>query len=368
MENEHVSVVVEPNGTVSIFDKSTKKAYEDLNYLTDQGECGNAWKHAAPQSDGKLNTLGVHARIGIVESGPLVSTIAAEYDFTVPVESDTLARSPHTVDLPVRAEYRLEKGSPALKVTVCVRNDARDHWLRANFPTGIDTDVTWADSHFDVLSRPIAVPDSIGWVEQAFGTHPLRTFVDMTDGTNGLALLTKGLFEYEAFEDRQNTLALTLLRACKIKLEGSEKKQELPDMGIQCPGAQRFEYAICVHEGDWKRAALLSKAACFYAPVRAAMTGRGKGDLPEEAGLFAIDNLNIHVTAVKQAEDGSGLIVRFFNADCSQQKVTLTFGKDIPRAALCKMDESEVEDMRVAGTVVDCVVAPKKIRTVKVVL
>src|SRR5690606_7076193 len=128
-------------------------------------------------------------------------------------------------------------------------------------------DVTWADSHFDVVSRPVPLPDSTGWVEQAEGTHPLRTFVDMSDGKNGLALLTKGIYEYEAFEDESRTLALTLIRACRIKLAVSEEKQaELPDQGVQCPGRHRFEYAICAHDGDWRRANLLREAALYHTP------------------------------------------------------------------------------------------------------
>jgi len=60
-----------------------------------------------------------------------------------------------------------------------------------------------------VLARPVAVPDSTGWVEEAFGTQPLRSWVDLTDGRDGLAILPKGLYEYEACEDRQRTLLVT---------------------------------------------------------------------------------------------------------------------------------------------------------------
>ena len=81
------------------------------------------------------------------------------------------------VNLPVRVEYRLERDSEVLKVKLSVDNQAKDHWQRANFPTGIDTDVSWADSHFDIIARDVSVPDPTGWVEQPQKTHPLRTFV-----------------------------------------------------------------------------------------------------------------------------------------------------------------------------------------------
>ncbi len=369
MENEQFTVKVNANGSVNILCKKTGKGYENLNYLSDEGECGNAWQHKAPSCDRKYNTLDVTADITTSVSGPLVSCIVAEYNFSVPVDSDDTCRSEQMVDLPVKVEYRLEKGSEELKVKLTLDNRARNHWLRANFPTNTETDVTWADSHFDVVSRLIAIPESTGWVEPACGTHPLRTFVDMNDGETGLAVLSKGLYEYEAFEDKEHTLALSLLRACQIKLMVSEeKKSELSDTGIQCPGKQRFEYAICFHAGGWNDARLLKKAADYYTPVRAAMTGRGKGELPMQGNLFTVDNTSIHITCVKQAEDGSGLIIRLFNPLDSKQTVSFSFSRNILQAKLCRMDESEIEVVEANGNTLVYESAAKKIVTLKLVM
>lgn len=370
MENEHIRVNVNSNGTVDIYNKSTGKLYKNLNYLMDQGECGNAWKHVSPVYDRKYVSLGVSANIAVLENGPLASTISAEYKFPVPVDyADGSSRNDRLIDMPVIVEYTLEKGSQALKVKLTVNNTAKDHWLRVGMPTGLQTDYTWSDSHFDVVARPISIPDSTGWVEPAGGTHPLRTFVDMTDGQDGFAVLTKGIFEYEAFEDAQNTLALTLIRACRIKLAVSEEKQtELPDIGVQCPGTRVFEYAICVHHGDWKKAGLLGKAAEYFTPVRCAMTGRGKGSLPLEGSLFTINSTNLHVTCVKQADDGSGLIIRLFNPAENTEEMILSFGKNIVRAALCRMDECNIADVESKGRYINFMIGPKKILTFKVVL
>ena len=368
MENANLHVEVNGDGTVDITHKKTGRIYKNLNYLTDEGECGNAWMHTDLRYDRKYNTLGINAKVAVTTSGPVVSCITADCDFEVPVDyADGTRRSESMVNLPVKIEYRLEKDSDILKVKLIVDNTAKDHWLRANFPTDINTNISWSDSHFDVISRDIPVPDPTGWVEQPRGMHPLRTFVDLTDGKNGLALLNKGLFEYEAFEDEKHTLALTLIRACRIKLMVSEEKQtELPDVGIQCPGVHTFEYAICPHNGDWAGANLLTKAMEYIAPVRAAMTGRGKGELPLQNSCFAVDNPNVHVTVVKQAEDGKGLIVRFFNPFDNKEKVVFTFGRDIAKATQCKMDESEVGDIKTNGKTLTYEADAKKIITLKI--
>lgn len=368
MANEHLAVQVNANGTINITCKKTGKVYQNLNYLSDQGEVGNAWKHVAPTFDRKYNSLGARANVAVTIDGPVVSAIAVDYLMPVPLDyADGKSRNTILVDLPVQVEYRLEKGARAVKVTMTLDNKARDHWLRVNFPTGLKTDITAADSHFDVVERAIPIPDSTGWVEKAGGTHPLRTFVSLSDNKNGFALLPKGIFEYEAFDDAEHTLALTLIRACRIKLAVSEEKlTELPDLGVQCPGVQHFEYAIAVHPGNWSDVGLLNAAADYAAPVRAAMTGRGQGTLPNELAFLTLDNTDLQITAVKQAEDGQGLIVRLFNATTKPQTATLRFGKKLASVVLSKADESPIEKLKPTGADLKIQVPIKKIATYRI--
>lgn len=357
LENNFLKVSVNGNGTVNVLNKTTGKEYKNLNYLTSQGEIGNAWKHVAPDFDRKYNSTGVTAKTAITEQGSLVGSITAEFDFVIPKDCEKI-QNDELISLPVKIKYTLEENSDSLKVTITVDNTAKDHWLRVNFPSGIQTEVSIADSHFDMIKRPIAIPDSTGWVEQAFGTHPLRTFAAVADDTNGLAVMPKGLYEYEVFEDK--TLALTLIRACRIKLAVSEEKMtELDDIGIQCPGLQTFQYAL--HFFDGNCSGLANKAANLFVPVRCAVSGRGKGSLPHETSLIALDNTALHVTAVKKAEDGDGLIVRLFNPTEAAQSLNFIFGFPHRDLFRCKMNEEIIEKISPA-----CIVPAKKILTVKV--
>ncbi|WP_438496167.1 glycoside hydrolase family 38 C-terminal domain-containing protein [Paenibacillus sp. IHBB 3054] len=370
MENEFLKVKVNPDGTLGLHNKTTGRSYNSLNYLSDQGENGNAWKHVSPLHDRKYSSLGVPSQVAVTVSGTLSSTIEAEYEFAAPADyGDGESRSGVMAKLPVKVAYTLEKGAKHVLVKLTVDNSAKDHWLRANFPTGLRTGVTWADSHYDVLSRPIPLPDSTDWAERAEGTHPLRTFVDMTDGRDGLAVLPKGIYEYEAFEDEHSTLALTLIRACRIKLAVSEEKlTELPDQGIQCPGLQSFEYAIHIHEGDWQAADLLAQAAQLYTPVRIATSGRGQGALPAEASFFTLNNPALHVSCVKQAEDGSGTILRFFNGSDTEQKADITFGIAPEHVQCCRMDETLLDEpeLQLAANLLEVTIPAKKIASYKI--
>lgn len=355
LENSKLRAVVNPNGTLDVLYKETGKEYKGLNFYTSQGEVGNAWKHESPEFDRKYSTIGTNARIYVTESGELSGTIVTECEFEVP-ESCAVNPSDIYTKIPIKTTYTLDKDADYIKVNVELVNNAKDHWLRVNFPTEIKSDVSVTDSHFDVLSHKIEIPDSTGWVEQAFGTHPLRTFAEITDGTNGFAVMPKGLFEYEVFDD--SVMALTLIRACRIKLAVSEEKvTELEDDGVQCPGKRVFEYAINFNNGNYNE--LPNKAAEIFAPVKCAVCGRGKGSLPLENSLFEIDNKNVHTTAVKKAEDGNGIIVRYYNPCENEQKVTF---KADAKLYLCKMDESIESELEKTYSV-----PGKKIVTVRMV-
>ena len=358
MENDKLKVKVNGNGSIDVLYKETGKEYRNLNYLTSQGEIGNAWNHKAPEFDRKYNTMGNNAKIYVTESGELTGTVVCEYDFELP-ESCEVNPSSIYRKLPVKIAYTLDDGADFVKVKIELDNTIKDHWLRANFPTDIETDVSIADSHFDIVKRNIEIPDSKGWVEQAFGTHPLRTFVTVTDGENGLAVMPKGLFEYEVFDDK--TIALTLIRACRIKLAVSEEKiTELPDDGVQCPGRQEFEYAIQFHTGNYNE--LPNKAAEYFAPVKCAVCGRGKSELPRENSLIEIDNKTLHVTAVKRANDGNGIIVRMYNPAEEAQKFVLNVSREYSRIEINNMAE---EFKAVADA--ENIIEPKKIMTYRIV-
>jgi mannosylglycerate hydrolase len=370
MENEALRVTVNSNGTIDLFCKATGRTYRRLNYLTDQGECGSAWRHQSPRLDAICNSLGAAAGISVVESGPLSAAIRAEYEFRVPLDCpDGEARNASLVSLPVRVEYRLQRDNPLLMISLTMENRAKDHWLRANFPSGLQTEVSWADSHFDVISRPIALPDSTGWAERAGGTHPLGTFVALSEGPHLLAILPKGLFEYEVFQDDETTLALTLIRACRIRLAVSEEKQtELPDEGIQCPGIQRFEYAVATGTDAWSAADLSRLARRRSSPLRAAICGRGKGDLPMQRSLFQMEGDDLQVSCVKLAEDGDGLIIRVFNFAPAEAKGVFSFCRNIRSAHSCRMDEAILEQIPVSSGSLSFTLEAKKIATFRITL
>ena len=121
-----------------------------------------------------------------------------------------------------------------------------------------------------------------------------------------------------------------------------------------------------VFEGDWQQTEVITEAAKYYAPVRCVISGRGKGKLPFEGSLMAIDNSNIHVTCVKRSEDGTGLIIRCFNPREETVTCRFSFGCNLVAAYYCKMDEQVIAKADLEGNKLICQIPMKKIMTIRV--
>lgn len=354
MENANLRVEINNNGTINVTDKQSGKVYENLNYLSSQGEIGNAWKHQEPENDKTFTSENTTAQIELIENGDLSATFKVTYSFLVPKDCiDT--QSEKMVSIPVTVYYTLQKDSTSVNIKTELVNNAYDHWLRANFNTGINTEYSYSDSHYDIVCRDVKIPDSTGWVEKAYGMQPLRTFACVENETDGFAIIPMGLYEYEVFEDTR--MALTLIRGCRIKQAVSEEKiTVLDDKGILCLGERSFEYNINFYHCE--KAELTNIAAEIYAPVEVAFSGRGKGELSAENSLLEVDNKNIHISAIKPSEDGKGIVIRLFNPTDDTQTVNFNFGFKVNNLYIADMNE----DIKVK-TDSKVVVAKKKIVT-----
>lgn len=372
MFNGCIEVSIEPSGAVSIFDNITGQVLEHVNTLEDCGECGNAWKGQRPQFDKVFNSKGASAVIWVEEDGPLRTTIGARYDFQIPESSDKEKRSDRLIAIPITCLFTLKKNDPRLLVTMRIDNRARDHRLRAIIPTNrFDALVSHAETHFDVVERTIKPPDTHDWREPAPLTHPTRSAIMIEDEDRdtkerlGMAVLTRGLHEYEVTFDDMG-IAITLLRAFRIILEVSEdKKQELPDQGSQCLGVQEFEYALMPYAGTWREAGVLRAAQEFNTPARVVQCGRGRGRLPREASLLEMGGASEAVfAALKQSEDGAGFALRYFNPVNDPIEVAIQ-SPHIKKAARVNLDESPIKNVKATMAGVTVLTPAKKIETLK---
>lgn len=317
MSNEHLTVTINANGTLDVLHHSTGRRYTQLGYLRDSGATGTAWEHQPPAHERVFTTLNEQARVARICDGALECRFRIELDWDLPVGlvDDGRRRSDQLVTVPVVHEVTLRRGIPWVEIVTTVENTVRDHYLRVSFPSRLAAGAIAAGAPFDVVSRPIATPDYSQFDDVPQTEQPWQGFVSVADGEAGLALLGDGLRAYEAHDDPDRTVSLTLLRAFALRFYVPDRVDD-PELArsAQCPGAQSFRYGILPHAGAWQTAGLWSAAEMFNTPLVAAQFAPTQyGGRPRVGSFCEVQPDSLHVSAVKESESGAGVVVRLFN-------------------------------------------------------
>jgi mannosylglycerate hydrolase len=378
IENEFYAVEADPaTGALTVSDKTSGAVWRGLHRFVDGGDRGDEYNYCPPERDRLVTAPAAPPTVRLVESGPVCWTLEIAQTYRVPagLTADRAGRSDELADLPLATRVSLSPGVRRIDLVTTVENRAGDHRLRVYFPTPICTDVSHAEGHFDVVTRPLALPRyTEAWVEQPASTHHQRTFVDVNDGRTGLLVANRGLPEYEVIpgdvnEDGGVTVALTLLRcvgwlsrddlSCRREPAGPE----LPTPGAQCLGAHTFEYALAPHGGGWENAC--AQAHAFNAPLRAVAAPASNGPLPPSLSFVQVEPPAFVLTAIKRAEDGRGLIGRGYNVGRRTCEVTLRLARPLRRATRVNLNEEPQEALKVSGGAVRLTARARQIVTVK---
>ena len=318
MENEHLAVAINTNGTLDITDKASGKEFRGVGYFKDSGEIGNPWEHVPPQNDMVFTTLNAQADVSLIRDGELEVSYRVKLDWALPAGRSQDERNRSDVLKPYRIvnTVTLHKGHRWVEVITELDNTAEDHYLQVSFPTNIPAEHVMAQGQFDVIQRPIAKPDYALYDEIPMTEQPMNSFVDLSDGQVGLALLNEGLKAYSADDDAERTLSLSLLRCFPLRICVTQEMQDYSriDKGSQCLGQQHFRYAILPHVGDWEQGRIWQAAEQFNLRLQAAQIGPTKhGKQPLSRSFLEFKHDGLHVSAIKQSESGAGWIVRLFN-------------------------------------------------------
>ena len=384
MENERLVVKINDDGTLRIAHKPTGRIFDNLHYFEDRGEAGHAWRHIPPALDRAITTRGHQATIALEQSGPLLARFRIDWRLSIPEgldegggdyirrldgDGDCARRTEHEKPLLITSRITLRRGAESVEIETSFDNRCDNHRLRAVFPTNLAAAVSCAETAFDVVERPVErAPDS-PWFGQWNPTYPMQRFVDVSDGEAGLAVIVEGLREYEVTDTPERTIAITLMRAYEVALTTvSWRWERHPEMRLsQCPGEHLFRYMICPHARTWDQSPVLREAERLNVPLIVAQVGPHPGNLPKADGFLAVEPRTACLSALKQSEDGGGLILRMFNPSGERmtQRVSLGRGRRIARAWLTNLNEERDQELRIAdGSAVMLDIGPKKIVSV----
>jgi alpha-mannosidase len=291
--------------------------------------------------------------------GSLEGVLRVDLGLKVPSSAANRHRSTDRVRIPVTLLVALRRQSPVVELVVRLDNRARDHRLRILFPSGVRRAThSFAEGQFDVLARPISLPEAEGWKEKPYATHPMWNFVDVNDGKNGFAIINDGLTEYEVIDDRRRTVAITLLRTF------DKFSFDQPTPGSQCPGPHTYRFALYPHAGGWEGSRIFRETARHVSGLQAVLSAPTKGTGPSRRRFLELEPTSLQFSGMKLSEDGKSLVVRAWNPLEIAQPLAIVTGLPISHARELTLEEEPVRDIKIdGGNRVALEAGPKKIVT-----
>lgn len=345
MENDSLRVEIHGDGSYTVTEKESGKCYPHIGYYQECGDVGNEYIFVQDSDKEEITTLGTTAQIQLTEDEEYRCTYEITHKLMVPASADELlereqrqctdlyhrkaGRSKELVELAITTLLKLERGAKGLKVETTIDNRAKDHRIRVMVPTGLEAAAHFADSTFEVVERPNR--HGKNW-QNPSGCEHQQNFVAMDDGKDGILVANFGLYEYEVLPDRDNTIAVTLLRCTGEMGDWGD----FPTPGAQLPGKHTVAYEILPYKKE-ERPEAFAEGHLFQTQLSAVSLASKRGylknpaeceaekTLPLRAGFFTWNGRGLNLTGFKKKDGGSDVIVRFVNE--TKEAVELTIDR-----------------------------------------
>lgn len=361
MENAGLKVEIAGDGSFALTDKATGQIYRDLGIYEDTGDIGNEYMYKQPEGEQPLTTKGLPAQIRVLEDTPYRAAVEVCRTWEIPASADDkldeemrelvyypqrkAQRSGKLTKLKLRTVISLEAGGRGVQLETTIDNTAKDHRIRALFPTDLEASVHRADSMFEIAERGnVPAPE---W-ENPSNTQHQQAFVDVSGEKAGLTVANLGLNEYEVLLDGRNTIAVTLLRCVG----------ELGDWGLfptpeaQCLGTHTMRMELIPHTGDGIVSGAFAEAYQFQVPWTVCQTGIHEGTLAPSSAPFRWESKELAFSSLKINEETGDLMFRWYNM--SRQPGELTFCADFEHEHFYKTTILEEEGTPLSKDAVGC--------------
>ena len=312
IENDFIKLMLK-NKKLVLIDKKRDKMYSDFINFIDRVDIGDSYNFGALKNDKPLKAVPVSTKM--LENGPLRCVLNVRFEISIPATSTDKGRSKslkkHLLDLKIL----LEKHSEYIEFNLDWVNKSKNHILQLELKLDDYVNETLSDDLIGAVKRVFDadydisrfVPAKRG-IELKQNVAPLQKYVIVQN----VALMTKGLQEYEVFQDK---LRLTLLRSTGLisnphnPTRGTPAGPPLPTPDLQMLGNNTANFAIAFEKEPLKVNSLTEK---FYGIVSVL-------DFPcNEFTLFKNNNENIVLSTIKKNET-SGMLLRFVNNSSEKQ-------------------------------------------------
>jgi alpha-mannosidase len=341
LENQFLRVQIDPKSgcMTSLFDKrSGTEALAAgacgnlLQTFVDKPEKWDAWNIDADFEKQHWD-LNQADEVTLAESGPLRAVIRVKNHF----QNSTFVR-----------DITMYAGVPRVDVKMQAEWHEKHILLKVGFALSASNDNATFEIPYGSIERPTTRRTP---AEQAKFEVPALHWADLSDATHGFSLLNDCKYGYDA---KGNVLRLSLLRS-----------PEWPDPHAD-EGHHEFTYSLYPHGAGWREAGTVRRGYELNYPLLPLAAANHPGTLPAEHEYLEAAEDNVVVTAVKKAEDGSSLVIRYYESGGKKGDVHLRLPAQASAVEETDLMERPLHALPVGGTGVTVPTGPYEIKTLKV--
>lgn len=348
LENDYVRVDFDESGDITqIYDKQNQRNVTPPESIANQFQAfedrplnWDAWDIDIFYDD-KMWTAEPAQSIEVTENGPLRATLEIRRRI---LQSDFIQH------------ISLCYNSPQIDFDTTIQWRERHILLKVAFPVEILAPLATYEIQWGNVQRPTHRNTSWDWAR--FETCAQK-WVDLSEGDYGVSLLNDCKYGHDI---HGNIMRISLLRA-----------PTMPDPEAD-QGEHHFAYSLLPHGGAWNEQTIAAAYALNDPLLLFEKCEDGSlhqqvgqlGDLSDKS-IIAADPANIVIETIKEAEDGRGIIVRFYESQRQRGRVTLTTAFPIREAWQTNLLEEDQTSIQVDGQQIDLDVTPYEIVTVRIV-
>lgn len=398
LENEFYAINVEEDGSLTITDKENNVTYKNQGVLVENGDDGDSFNYSPPRKD--LEVFSNKSECSVEVSGSdIYDQAVIKFNMVIPKDLEERAEGKVSVNLPITMTVALRKDSKVIDFNVHVDNKGLSHRLCVLFDSQIFSSFNYADEQFGSIKRPNYYEkemklymasaenktekktgvqelanwanDQSTWQEPPISIEPTQSYVSLTDGKQGIAVIPQGVREYEVLDDHM--IRLTLFRTYGFM--GKENLIYRPGRAsgeriIETPAAQLlkemdFAFGFTTYASDINEANVDTLAKAYNTNIEVYtyaefLNGRLifsqreiEGTKESRYSLFETEN-KLVVSAMKKAEDNDGYIIRLFNGKNHENiSDTIKFNFDVKEAYYTNLREEKTEDIKVENNTIN---------------
>ena len=320
-ENKYFRMELNKNGTIkSLYDLNEDREVIPKNepanameLFQDGPDAEAAWnihdtfeKRQYPMND--------DAVIEVVESGPVRIVVRVKQSFRKSTMSQDIIMYADMPRIDFKSDFDWQERQVMLKVA---------------FPVDILSKKATYEIQFGAIERTTHKNQVLDKAKFEVCGH---RWIDLSENNYGVSLLNDCKY---GFDVKGNKMRITLLRGA----EWPDPKADL--------GHNMLSYSIYPHAGNWTDAQTVQRGFEFNNPLISKIKTSNGENLKKVESLFKVSKANVILDTVKPAEDGNGIILRFYESSGSREKVTVRSGFKIELAEECSGLEFKVDsDMK----------------------